>query len=302
MSRRLLECVPNFSEGREPRVIESVCEAIARVPTALILRSELDADHNRSVVTFVVDSGHAVEAAMAAARVAVERIDMNLHLGVHPRVGAVDVFPFVPLEPVTLEECVQRSVEFGEQLWQELHVPVYLYEAAARRPERRRLECIRKGSYEALRIEAIADESRAPDIGGPALHATAGATVTGARPFLIAYNINLATPHVDQARAIARKIRTSSGGLPAVKSLGLYLASRQQAQVSINLTDFRVTSLATVFRAVQAEAARMGIQIAGSELIGLIPRAALEGTEGLDLRWEQFDESRILENRIAALS
>ena len=231
---------------------------------------------------------------------AVQSIDLNRHTGVHPRIGALDVMPFVPLEGVTLDECVTLARKAAAELWKRLQVPSYFYEAAATRPDRTNLENIRRGQFEGLREDVKTNPDRAPDTGGPALHPTAGATVIGARKFLIAYNINLDTPDVDVARQIARKIRASSGGFPCVKAMGLPLASRNVAQVSMNLTDFETTPIHKVFEAVRADASERGVNILGSELIGLVPKRALEMTADFYLRFENFQPSMVLENRVAA--
>lgn len=299
MSRRLVECVPNFSEGRNRAAVEAIAAAIGSLPGVVLLDLELDADHNRSVVTFAAPPQVVVEAALAGAGKAVELIDLNRHQGVHPRIGAADVIPFVPLEGVTLDECVKLAEKCAAEIWKRFKVPVYLYEAAARRPDRVNLENIRRGQFEGLRDEIAANPDRAPDFGEPAVHPTAGATVVGARKFLIAYNINLHTPDVEIARKIARSIRFSSGGFRYVKAMGVPLASRNLAQVSMNLTDFEQTPVHRVFEAVRSEAARYGVQIAGSEIVGLIPKKALEMTADFYLRCENFSPSLVLENRVA---
>lgn len=298
--RRLVECVPNFSEGRNAALVDRLASAIRDVPGTLVLDVEMDADHNRSVITFAAPPEIVVEAALSAARVAVGTIDLNRHQGVHPRIGALDVLPFVPLEGVTLEECVELARKAAAELWTRLQVPSYFYEAAALHPERTNLENIRRGQFEGLREELKTNTDRQPDTGGPGLHATAGATVIGARKFLIAYNINLGTSDVEVARQIARKIRASSGGFPCVKAMGLPLASRNIVQVSMNLTDFETTPLHTVFEAVSAAAAEKDVAVLGSELIGLIPKRALESAASHFLRFENFDPSMVLENRVRA--
>lgn len=298
MSSPLVECVPNFSEGRDPAVVDAIATAIAVVPGVLLLDRTMDADHHRSVITFAAPPHSVVEAALAGVAKAVELIDLTRHHGEHPRIGACDVLPFVPLRGITLAECAQLAREAAEEIWRRLQVPIYLYEAAARSPERVRLENIRRGGFEGLRQAVHTDPSRTPDVGGPGLHPTAGATVAGARPFLIACNINLDSPDLELARRIARTIRHSSGGLPCVKALGLMLHSRGQAQVSMNLTDFEQTSLQQVYAAVEAEAARAGVSIAGTEIIGLIPRRALELAAAQAFRIDRFSPAMILENRI----
>jgi len=302
MSQPLVECVPNFSEGRDRAVVDAIAEAIGAHPGVLLLDREMDPDHHRSVLTFAAPPGNIVEAAVAGVARAAQLIDLNRHRGVHPRLGACDVLPFVPLQGVTLDECVRLAGQAAEAVWQRLGIPVYLYEAAARRPERVRLEDIRRGEFEGLREAVLHDPDRRPDVGGPALHPTAGALTAGARPFLIAWNVNLNTPDVSVAKRIARRIRQSSGGFPCVKALGLPLESRNLAQVSMNLTNFEATPVHTVFEAIKAEAARDGVAIAGTEIIGLIPKAAIEGVAGHFLQIEDFRPSMILENRVAEVS
>jgi glutamate formiminotransferase len=295
---RLVECVPNFSEGRDPLVVEAIVQAAAGVSGILILDLHRDIDHNRSVLTFAGPPEAVAEAAVAAAGVAARHIDLNKHDGVHPRIGAADVIPFIPLRGITLEECATIARSAGEQHWKQNGVPVYFYAAAALRGDRTRLEQIRKGGFRLLRAAALTDPYRRPDIGGPALHPTAGASVFGARKFLVAYNVNLQTSDVALARRIARKIRASSGGFPCVKALGVFLESRNLAQVTTNVTDFDVTPVHVVFNAIRDEAARAGVEVQGSELIGLIPRRALELAGSTDFRWEHWDDSMVLETRM----
>jgi len=299
MSGKLVECIPNFSEGRDQARVEKIARAIGSVPGALVLDLEMDADHNRSVITFVAPPETVVEAALAGAAVAIAEIDLTSHTGVHPRIGAVDVMPFVPLEGVTLEECVLLAQRAAGELWKRHQVPTYLYEAAARRPERTNLENIRRGQFEGLREEVRTNPDRLPDFGGAELHPTAGATVVGARKFLIAYNINLGTSDLEVAKKIAKGIRHSSGGFRYVKGMGVPLVSRNLAQVSMNLTDFEQTPVHRVFECVKAEAARYGVPVVGSEIIGLIPKKALEMTADYYLRVEGFSPRMVLENRVA---
>jgi glutamate formiminotransferase len=242
-----------------------------------------------------------LEAAFRGIERAVALIDLTRQDGVHPCIGAADVIPLVPVSGLSIEDCAHLAEQLGERVWGELHVPVYLYEAAARRPDRVNLANIRRGRFAGLREEVRFNAERLPDFGEAALHPTAGACVIGARKFLIAFNVNLATADVAIARGIARKIRFSSGGLPAVKALGLFLHSRGRAQVSINLTDFEVTPLGAVFEAIRAEAERCHVRISGVELIGLIPRKALQGAAGSGLRFENFHSDLILENRLEQL-
>jgi glutamate formiminotransferase len=291
---QLIECVPNFSEGHDAAVVRAIEEAIASAPGVLMLRAELDADHNRSVITFAGPPDAVREGALRGVAKAVERIDLRKHTGVHPRIGAADVVPFVPLEGATLADCVEIAHQTGAAVWERLGVPVYFYEAAAKNPDRERLENCRRGGFES--------PSLAPDLGGPKLHPTAGACVIGARNLLIAFNIDLASPDVGIARAIARKIRASSGGLAFVKAMGVSLASRGLAQVSMNLTNFERTGLDQVYSAVRAEADRVGVPIAGIEIVGLVPKKAIDMAAARDTWWKNFDPSLILENRLAKLS
>jgi glutamate formiminotransferase len=282
---RLVECVPNFSEGRDPLVVAAIARAAAAVPGILILDLQRDIDHNRSVLTFAGPPVSVAEAAVAAAGVAARHIDLNKHDGVHPRIGAADVVPFIPLRGITLEECATLARAAGEQHWKQNGVPVYFYDAAALRADRTRLEQIRKGGFRLLRSAALTDP-------------TAGASVFGARKFLVAYNVNLQTSDVALAKCIAKKIRASSGGFPCVKALGVVLESRNLAQVTTSLTDFEVTPVHVVFNAIRDEAARAGVEVQGSELIGLIPRRALEMAASTDFRWEHWDDSMVLETRM----
>jgi glutamate formiminotransferase len=298
-STRLVECVPNFSEGRDAAKVDAIVEAIRSVRGIAILDREMDADHNRSVITFAGPATSVVEAAFRGVERAISLIDLRHHTGVHPRIGACDVVPFVPVEGVTLDECVHLATELGMRLWESLQVPVYLYEAAARRPDRLNLENIRRGQFEGLRDEVRTNPDRLPDFGNAELHPSAGATVVGARKFLIAYNINLNTADVEIAKRIAKAIRFSSGGFRYVKSMGVPLASRNLAQVSMNLTDFEQTPIHRVFEAVRAEAARYGASIVSSEIVGLIPKRALEMTAEWYLQVENFHPRLVLENRLA---
>jgi glutamate formiminotransferase / formiminotetrahydrofolate cyclodeaminase len=299
MASRIVECVPNFSEGRDAGKVQALVDAVCSDPKVVFLDQEIDADHNRCVLTFAGPPEEVLEAALRAVGRAVELIDLNVHTGVHPRVGAADVVPFVPVEGVTLEECVRLAERAGAEIWKRFGVPVYLYEAAARKPDRVNLENIRRGQFEGLREEVRTNPDRAPDIGDASLHPTAGATVVGARRFLIAYNINLNTHDVEIAKKIAKAVRFSSGGFRYVKAMGVPLASRNLAQVSINLTDFEQTPVHRVFEAVRLEAARYGVAVAGSEIVGLIPKKALEITADFYLRCENFRPEIVFENRLA---
>lgn len=299
MPQTIVECVPNFSEGRDAAKIDAIVDAIRSVRGIVILDREADADHNRSVVTFAGPATAVVEAAFRGVERAIGLIDLRVHKGVHPRLGAADVVPFVPVEGVSLEDCVRLANELGARLWERLRVPVYLYEAAARRPDRVNLENIRRGQFEGVREEVRTNPDRLPDYGEAELHPSAGATVVGARKFLIAYNINLNTSDLDIAKRIAKAIRFSSGGFRYVKSMGVPLASRNLAQVSMNLTDFEQTPIHRVFETVRAEAARYGASIVGSEIVGLIPKRALEMTAEWYFQVENFQPSLVLENRLA---
>jgi glutamate formiminotransferase len=295
----MVECVPNFSEGRDAGVIDAIVAAVASVAGVALLDRTSDSDHNRSVLTFAGPPDAVGEAAVRAIERAAALINLTKQRGVHPRIGAADVVPFIPVEGVTLDDCARLAERVGAEVWRRARVPVYLYEAAARRPERVNLENIRRGQFEALLREMATEPERAPDIGDPVCHPTAGAVVIGARKFLIAYNINLATADVNIAKRIAKTIRASSGGFRCVKALGLLLATRNQAQVSMNLTDFDETPLHVVFDAVRREAERQGAQIASSEIIGLIPRRAIEMAAEHYLKFENFRPEVVLENRIA---
>jgi glutamate formiminotransferase / formiminotetrahydrofolate cyclodeaminase len=297
--KTLIECVPNFSEGQDAAKVESIIAAILNAPGVYLLDKEMDADHNRSVVTFVGTLETVGEAALRGIGRAAELIDLNLHHGAHPRLGATDVVPFVPIDGVTLEDCVRIAVQVAEEAWKRFRIPAYLYEAAARRPERTNLEVIRRGQFEGVREEVKVNPDRRPDFGDAALHPTAGATVVGARKFLIAYNINLGTPDVSVAKAIARKIRASSGGMACVKAMGVDLSARGMAQVSMNLTDFETTSIGVVFDAVAHEAATGGAQVVESEIVGLVPRRALEDAAIHYLKLKGFKTDAILENKLA---
>jgi glutamate formiminotransferase len=268
----LVECVPNFSEGRRIEVITAIADAI-RESGARVIDVQADAAHNRMVVTFVADPDLAVDAAMAGAAVATERIDLREHRGEHPRMGATDVVPFVPFADLPMDICVGLAHVFGARLWKELHVPVYYYGEAATRPERRELERVRRGGFEEL-VEQIAEPDREPDVGSAQVHPRAGATAVGARIPLIAYNVNLKTTDLQLAKEIAKMIRTSSGGLPNVKALGFALADRGLVQVSMNLTDYRVTNIWKVFTAIRDAAADRGVLVEASEIVGTIPLAA----------------------------
>ncbi len=293
-----IECVPNFSEGRRKDVIDKIVYSIRSVPGIKILDVESDPDHNRSVVTFVGSKENIQEAAFRGARAAVELIDLNKHTGQHPRMGALDVLPFVPLAGATMQDCIDIANRVGARIAKELKIPVYLYEEAAKRPDRKNLEMVRKGQFEGLREAIKTDDSRYPDFGARAVHPTAGAVAIGARMPLIAFNIDLKTTDVNIAKDIARKIRTSNGGLPHVKALGFYLEGRQMAQVSMNLTNYTVTHISTVFEAVRKEAEAKGVGIAQGEIIGLIPLDAVCDLAAKYISLPSFSSNQVLERRI----
>lgn len=297
---KIVECIPNFSEGRDADKIELLLSAIASVPGVVVLDGEMDGDHHRSVITMAGEPSAIIEAAVRAASTAVELIDLNHHVGAHPRIGALDVLPIVPIKGVTMEECVEISRVVGKRIADELNIPVYLYEHSATRPDRVDLANIRRGEFEKLRDEIETDPERAPDFGRPRIHPTAGATAIGARFPLIAYNINLATDDLSIAKKIAKAVRGRDGGLRYVKALGMELKNRRQAQVSMNLVNYEATPIFRVFEMVKREAERYGVAIAGSEIIGLVPQAALNAGAEYYLRIENFSPDLILENRLQA--
>jgi len=297
----LIECVPNFSEGRDISRVDAIERALSSVAGAFVLDRTSDPDHNRSVITFAGSPEAVVEAAVRGAAKAAELIDLNRHRGVHPRLGALDVLPFVPLEQATLEHCVAIAREAGTRIWNELGIPVYFYQYAATRPDRVQLEDVRRGQFEGLREAVLLDETKQPDLGGPALHPTAGAIIAGARKLLIAYNLNLKSTDLELAKSIAKRIRASSGGFPGVKALGLLLESRGLVQVSMNLADFEQTPVHVLHSEVCRLAAAHGVEIASSELIGLIPRPALETAAAGLLKLSNFDSQCVIENSIEML-
>jgi glutamate formiminotransferase len=294
----LVECVPNFSEGRDKAKVDLIVDAM-KVPGVYLLDREMDADHNRCVITLVGEREPVQEAAIRGVGKAAEVIDLTKHQGAHPRMGAADVVPFIPIDGVTIEDCVAMARHVGEEIWTRHQIPVYLYEAAATTPERTNLENIRRGQFEGIRDEIATNPARKPDFGEPRVHPTAGATVVGARKFLIAYNIFLSTTDVDVAKKIAKAVRFSSGGFRFVKGAGFLV--RGLAQVSMNLTDFEQTPVHRVFDYVKREAARYGVMPISSEIVGLIPKKALEQAAEWFLQVENFDSSLILENRLAAV-
>jgi len=295
MPQPLVECVPNFSDGRRPEVIAAIREAIRTIAGVVVLDTHSDADHNRTVLTFVAPPEAALEAALAGTKRAAELIDMTHHSGAHPRIGATDVIPFIPLQGITLAECVQLARRLGRRIADELGIPVYLYEAAASRPERQNLEAVREGQIEVLRTEISTRPERAPDF-GPAHIGSAGATVVGARAPLIAYNLYLDTNQLEVAQRIARAVRHASGGLRFVKAIGLLAGGR--AQVSLNLTDYTQTPMARVTEAVRREAERLGARVLRSEVVGLLPQAALVEAAAWYMQIDSLSSLQLIEHRL----
>jgi glutamate formiminotransferase len=297
MVKQLIECVPNFSEGRRPDVIEAIVKPFRERKGCALLDYRADKDHNRLVVSLVGAPDPIQEALLEASKVAISHIDMERHQGGHPRVGAVDVIPFVPLRNITMEECVELARRFGRRYHEDTGVPVYFYEEAALRPERKRLEVIRKGQYEALKAE-ITDPERHPDVGEPKLHPSAGATVIGARKFLVAFNVNLGTDDVKVAEEIAKAVRASSGGLCHVKGIGLALESRGLIQVSMNIVDFERNGLYRVLELIRMEARKWGVPVVESEVYGMIPVAALLDSASYYMQMAGFDSNQVIELRL----
>jgi len=292
----LVECVPNFSEGRDPATLDALRASLTSVPGVRLLDVQADASHHRSVFTFVAPPQAAVEAAFRAIRTARERIDLTRHKGEHPRMGATDVVPFIPLEDVTMDGCVQLAKLLGERVGRELEIPVFLYARAATRPERVRLPDVRKGEFEGLRAAVGTDPAREPDFGPPRVHPTAGATAIGARPFLVAYNIYLKGGDLALAKAIAKSIRTSDGGLPAVQAKGFDVEG--EPQVSINLLDIDATPVHVVYRAVEAAALRAGAEVTRSEIVGLVPERAIHAAAEAHLRLQDSVAAHALESTV----
>ena len=291
----LVECVPNFSEGRRAHVIGSIAEAMRSTVGARLLHVTSDHDHNRTVMTLAGTPAAVAEAVLSGMAKAKELIDLRLHQGEHPRIGATDVVPFVPVSGITMQQCAELAWLVGELAWDNLGIPVYFYEYAAKRPSMRNLADVCKGEFEGLSKEAPSNPDRMPDVGGPALHESAGATVVGARKFLVAYNVNLKTNDVSIAKKIARAIRERDGGLHGVKALGFMIEEKGLAQVSMNLVDCDVTPPAKALAAIKAEAAKLGVELAEGELIGLIPLKYLMGAAAEALMLPSLDEGQVLE-------
>lgn len=294
---KIVECIPNFSEGRNPEVIEAIVNEIRKVHGCELLDVEADASHNRVVVTFTGTPEAAVEAAFQACKKAAELIDLNQHSGEHPRMGATDVIPFVPVSEMTMKECVKLANQLGKRIADELNIPIYLYENAATKPERKNLADVRRGQFEGVRQEMHLPE-RTPDYGPQMIHPTAGCTAVGARKPLVAFNVNLGTHDLAIANAIAKKIRGSSGGFMHVKALGVALEDRKIVQVSMNLVDYKKTSVHHAFEFVKREAERYGVSVIGSEIIGLLPMEALMEAAVWYLQVENYKEEQILEKRV----
>lgn len=297
MWEKLVECVPNVSEGRDKEAIAAMVEAISSIPRVRLLDVQSDPDHNRSVFTFVGEPEGVAAAVYRLFEAALPRIDLRVHRGQHPRMGAVDVVPFVPVRGVTMADCVALAKSVGKEIWERFRVPVYLYAEAAIRPERQDLSEIRKGEFEGF-FQKIKDPKWAPDFGEPTVHPKAGVTAVGAREFLVAFNVNLGTTDLRIAQEIAKAVRFSSGGLRYVKALGMELKERGIVQVSMNLTNFRKTPLPRVLELVRREAQRFGVPVIGTEIVGLIPEEALVQVAEYYLQLERFSGEQILERRL----
>jgi glutamate formiminotransferase/formiminotetrahydrofolate cyclodeaminase len=297
---KLIECVPNFSEGRRQEVINSIADAIRSTPGVTLLDVESNPDHNRSVISFVGEPGPVKQAALAASEKAIELIDLNKHKGEHPRMGAVDVVPFVPLSGATMDDCIALARDFGKEFAERFHVPVFLYEEAASMPERRNLADVRAGEFEGLRDKIGRDPTKKPDLGPDKIHPTAGATAVGAREILIAYNVNLGTNDLATAKKIAHQLRAKDGGLAYVKALGFDLKERGIVQVSMNMTDYHKSQLFKAEELVELFAERYGVPVVGSEIVGLVPMDALVDSAEFYLKLENFSREQILENRLFA--
>ena len=294
MSKPLIECVPNFSEGRDRDVIEAIIDPFKNKKGCHLLEYRADRDHNRLVISLVGQPRPIQDALVQASQVAIDRIDMERHRGGHPRIGAIDVIPFVPLQNIDMDACVKLAHEFGHRFHEQTGIPVYFYEEAALRPDRRQLEVIRKGQYETLKAE-ISNPARHPDIGAPKLHLSAGATAIGARKFLIAFNVNLGTADIHIAKEIARAVRSSSGGLCHVKGIALALEDRGLTQVSMNIVDYEKNTLYRVLELIRIEAKRWGVSLVETEVYGMIPAAALLHSAAYYLQIADFDPKQVIE-------
>lgn len=297
MNKQLIECIPNFSEGCRDKIIEAIVEPFRNRNGCALFDYRADKDHNRLVVSLGGEPDSVQEAILEAAKIAISTIDLEQHQGSHPRVGAVDIIPFVPLQNITMKECVDLAHRFGQTYYEETRIPVYFYEEAALRPERKHLEVIRKGQYEALKRE-IVNPARHPDVGEPRLHPSAGATIIGARKFLIAFNVNLGTDDVNIAREIAKRVRSSSGGLRHVKSIGLPLKERGLVQVSTNITDYEKNALYRVLEFIRMEAKRWNVPVKDTEIYGMIPAAAIMDTISYYMQTSGFDSNQVIDLRL----
>ena len=298
MFRKIVECVPNFSEGRRKEVIEEIIDQVRKRKDVKLLDYSSDPDHNRTDVTFIGEPKAVKEAALDLAMKCVELIDMNKHKGEHPRMGAIDVVPFVPVYNVTMEECVKLAHEFAKEFAEKSGVPCFMYEEAATRPDRKNLADVRRGEFEGLKEEIGKNPDRVPDYGPNRIHPTAGATAVGARFFLIAFNVNLGTSDIEIAKKIAKAVRYSSGGYRYVKAMGFELKERGIVQVSMNLTNYKKTPIFRVFETIKNEAERYGVPVVGSEIVGLVPLEALVEVADYYLRLENFSMEQILEKRV----
>jgi glutamate formiminotransferase len=298
VSKALVECVPNYSEGRRKDVIEAIVAPFKDRPGVYLFDYRADEDHNRLVVSLVGNPDALQDALIDSAKIAQSHIDMNSHQGAHPRIGAVDVIPFTPISGITMEECVQLARSFGERYHQETKIPVYYYEDAALIPERKKLEVIRKGQYEVLKEEVRTNPDRKPDVGPSELHPTAGATVIGARKFLVAFNVNLGTTDVEVAKKIASYVRASSGGFCHVKGIGLALEERGMVQVSMNLVDYEKNSLYRVLETIRMEAKRYGVSVVETEIYGMVPAGAILESAAYYLQVAGFDPDQVIEMRL----
>ncbi len=294
---RLVQCVPNFSEGRNKEVVEKIVDEIRKVEGVKLLDYSMDKDHNRSVVTFVGEPEKVVEAAFNSTKVAAELIDMSKHTGGHPRMGATDVIPLIPISDVTVEECIEYSKQLGKRIGEELNIPVFLYEQSATAKHRENLADIRRGQYEGMK-EKLKEEEWKPDYGPAELNVKAGVTAVGTRPPLIAFNVNLGTDNVEIAKKIAKVVRARTGGFTYCKAIGLEIKERGIVQVSMNMVDYTKTSLFRVFDTIEREARRYGVNVIGSEIIGLVPMQALVDVAEYYLRLEDFSSDQILEKKI----
>ncbi|MBI4360732.1 glutamate formimidoyltransferase [Candidatus Micrarchaeota archaeon] len=298
MAKKIVECVPNFSEGRNQAVMDSIIAEIQSVPGITVLSSLADADHNRLDVSYLGEPEAVKQAAFLACKKAAELIDMEKHRGQHPRMGATDVIPFIPIQNVSMAECVQYANEVGKRIGDELRIPVYLYESAAKTPARTNLADVRRGEYEGIKAEFQTNPSRKPDYGPTRMHASAGFTAVGARMPLIAFNVNLATADVSIAKAIAKAVREKDGGLPHVKAMGFEIREKGIVQVSMNLVNYLETPIFKAFEAVKKEAEKHGVQITESEIVGMVPLQALVDTSAFYLKLESFTSDQVIEARL----